>query len=167
MSETCTSVGSYTGWGGFVAVFLAAAGLLSRWFSSRSSRNREIMSRIEDTEKALSEALEEGRVGDAKIYAQRLDRLWRLYRRAPVGRSIASTAARTATAVAVLLLCCGCLGTKGKVEYVVLGDRINIVEPGQVVTVPELIPPAKKWYLIDNKGLEGWLGIGDRGPDVH
>jgi hypothetical protein len=48
------------------------------------------------------------------------------------------------------------------VEYVVVGERINIVEPGQVITVPELKPPAKCWYLVDNVGLEGWLGIGDR-----
>lgn len=169
MSETCTSVGSYTGWSGFVAVFLAAAGLITRWISRRSGRNREIMSRIEETERQLSEALEQGRVSDAHTLALRLDRLWRMYRRAPARKPPPSGAAKAATALAVLMLCCGCgsLRPGKKVEYVVLGERINIVEPGQAVTVPELIPPAKRWYLVDNKALEAWLGVGDRGADVH
>lgn len=63
----------------------------------------------------------------------------------------------------VLLSGCGSLRSKEKkVEYIVVGERISIVEPGQVVTVPELKSPAKRWYLVDNVGLEGWLGIGGR-----
>lgn len=68
---------------------------------------------------------------------------------------------RTSAIAVLMTLVSGCAGLRDKkVEYVVIGERVNIVEPGQVVTVPELVPPAKKWYLVDNVGLEGWLGIG-------
>ena len=72
---------------------------------------------------------------------------------------------RFAAAAVALLLLPGCSSPKpAKVEYVVIGERINVVEPGQVITVPSLVPPAMKWYLVDNVGLEGWLGVGPKTP---
>lgn len=68
---------------------------------------------------------------------------------------------RFAAASVSILLLTGCSSLKpAKVEYVVIGERINVLEPGQAITVPPLVPPASKWYLVDNVGLEGWLGIG-------
>jgi hypothetical protein len=89
--------------------------------------------------------------------------MWEKYRRAsPAGKGSA------VAAIAALSLASGCLGGKPKTEFVVIGERINIVEPGQTVVVPELVPPAKKWYLVDNVGLAGWLGITSKERDeVH
>lgn len=41
----------------------------------------------------------------------------------------------------------------------VYGERINVVKPGEVVTIQEYIAPAVKWYLVDDVGLAGWLGL--------
>lgn len=60
-------------------------------------------------------------------------------------------------------LCAGCrLLRPSKQVYetpLVVGERINIVKPGDIIEVPELICPAKTWYLVDDVGLSIWLGI--------
>lgn len=185
MSETSTIPGTTAGVIG--AVVLAVIGLITGWFKYRAADKSEIKRRIEETEEALRVALENGMVTDAKTLSRRLDRLYRMYRRdgsrprmaaggteseagsPPVTSSqvakILAVALGVSVAACIAVLASGCssLFGKGKVEYVVLGERINIVKPGETVVVPDLIPPAKRWYMVDNVGLEGWLGIGDMG----
>lgn len=135
------------------AVLLSLFGLFGRWMSSRKDRNDDLERQISETEEALRLALENGMITDAQRLSRRLERLRQRF------------GSRVVALCSVLLLSltgCGSLRSDKKVEYVVVGERISIVEPGQVVTVPELIPPAKQWYMVDNVGLEGWLGIGGR-----
>jgi len=50
----------------------------------------------------------------------------------------------------------GCLTTK---EPMVIGERIFMPKPGDMITVPVLKHPAKQWYLIDDKAMLEVLGI--------
>lgn len=139
---------------GIVALLLAVIGMVRSWQARRRESEDDARRRIEETEEALRVALENGMITDAKRLAKRLESLRKRY-------SSRFSATDAAIAVCLLLLSgCGSM-RQSKVEYVVVGERINIVEPGQVITVPGLIPPAKCWYMVDNVGLEGWLGIGD------
>lgn len=64
---------------------------------------------------------------------------------------------------AVVALCSGCRMFSGhEHEFkgpLVIGERINTVNAGETIKVPELVPPAKTWYLVDDVGLGIWLGI--------
>lgn len=44
-------------------------------------------------------------------------------------------------------------------QTVVLGERVRIVEAGDIIEIPDNMPPAKTWYLVDDVGLSIWLGI--------
>jgi hypothetical protein len=133
--------------GGICAVILAVVGFFREWRKYRTDGKRELKERIDAVQAALNLALEDGRITDAQRLQRELTSLWCRYR-------------RTAVIASVLLasLCSGCLSGKPS-QYIVIGERINIVEPGQEIVVPNLLPPAKKWYLVDNVGLAGWLGI--------
>lgn len=58
--------------------------------------------------------------------------------------------------LAVLPFVSGCFTTE---ENMVIGERIFKPNPGEVVTVPPLKPPAKQWYLIDDKAMLEVLGV--------
>lgn len=58
--------------------------------------------------------------------------------------------------VAALCLA-GCAGSAP--APIIVGERILMPQPGQALTVPPLVPPAAQWYLVDDVGLAGWLGI--------
>lgn len=135
-----------TAFGSVCAVILAVIGFFRDLMRRRDDGRKELKQRIDDMQDALNLALEEGRITDAQRLQRELSALWERYRRV------------VAVAAASLLLC-GCI-TRGRHDgYIVIGERINIVEPGQQLVVPDLVPPAKKWYLVDNVGLAGWLGI--------
>ncbi len=174
--ETGIDIGGKSTIGIVGSVILALIGLVGGWFKYRAAGKSDIMKRIEETQEALRVALENGMITDARRLNRRLDRLWRLYRKnAPVARSGSSEddlntpmkVSRCLLLVAawmfllMALTGCGSVFGKDEPEYVLIGERINIVEPGQDIKVPELMPPAKKWYLVDNVGLEAWLGLGD------
>ena len=61
--------------------------------------------------------------------------------------------------------CCGCTLFKHKdkdppySEPVVIGERVHILKPGDIIEIEEPKPPAKTWYLVDDVGLSFWLGI--------
>lgn len=143
---------------------------LLRFFADLFSRRREdrdgLWDRIQEVQKSIVLALEEGRVSDIPPLRKELSRLMREYSKyvKSVERKLMKNVVKTVS-VAVLAasaLCCGCLswrGSGGQETVFVLGDRINLVEPGSVVEVPDLISPAKQWYLVDNVGLQHWLGI--------
>lgn len=123
------------------------------FFRNRNDRKDELEEQIRLKEQALSEAIQQGRITDAGILRQELERL-----KAQRGLS-ASAAAGHMVVLAACLLCTGCFSTKKPANVVVVGERINIVKPGDDLTVPQLIPPAKTWYLVDDVGLNSWLGI--------
>jgi len=125
-------------------------------FTRRRDRVDRIMSQIEDTKKRLVLALEEGRVTDVAILKKQLDRLEKEL--SSKGRSIICAVLAASAAFAPS----GCMSIgRGRTESTVfvVGDRINLVSPGETVVVPELTSPAKQWYLVDNVGLQHWLGI--------
>lgn len=140
-----------TVFGAICAVVLAVIGFVREWRKYRSDGKQEIKQRIDEVQEALNVALEEGMISDAKRLQEELRKLWEQYRRT----------AKSVVAAAVLssVLASGCLSHRTETQYVVVGERINIVEPGQEIVVPPLVPPAKKWYLVDNVGLAGWLGL--------
>lgn len=138
------------------AVILAILALVSRNAKRREDKDAELERQISEAEEALRLALEEGRLTDAKALS---DRLYDLRKKLGAGRRVPPV--RLMCVLAALACAAGCSSSPKKgPEYIVIGERVNILEPGQVITVPELVPPAKKWYMVDNVGLEGWLGIG-------
>jgi hypothetical protein len=38
----------------------------------------------------------------------------------------------------------------------VVGERVFMPAPGDVLTVPALIEPAAQWYLVDDVALDRW-----------
>lgn len=138
--------------GGIIAVVLAVIGFFREWRKYRSDGKQELKQKIDDVQNALNLALEEGRVTDAGRLQKELSGLWDKYRKSEGAKAVVVCAVLSA-------FCAGCFSTRQKQEYIVIGERINIVEPGQEIVVPPLVPPAKKWYLVDNVGLAGWLGL--------
>jgi hypothetical protein len=99
----------------------------------------------------LQKALAEGRITDAAYWKKKIDQL--------VG--VASI-----LLMAFLLSgCCGVFCTQKSEpivvvpQFVIIGERINKVKPGDTITVPVLKAPAKQWYLVDDTGLYQWLDI--------
>ena len=140
--------------GAILAVVLAVIGFFREWRRDRNDDRKAMKQRIDELQDALNLALEEGRVTDAGRLQKELNEMWEKYRK--VG---SAKAGAVVAAVSASLLAQGCFTKGPDTEFVVIGERINIVEPGQTVVVPELVPPAKKWYLVDNVGLAGWLGL--------
>jgi len=95
---------------------------------------------IANVKKQLQIALAEGRIGDASYWSKKLTQL---------------------SAAILLLFVFGCVTTPQPVtpQYVVIGERVNKVNPGDTIKIPPLAPPAKQWYLIDDHGLYQWLDI--------
>ena len=140
---------------------------LLRFFSELFSRKREeretLWEEIQDTRNKLVLALEEGRLTDVAVLRRRLDQLMEEYSK--YTKSMERKMRRGVSPLhAVLLasvLMTGCMTAKSKPSDVVLvnGDRVLLLNPGQEIVVPDLIPPAKRWYLMDNVGMQHLLGI--------
>jgi len=95
---------------------------------------------IANVTKQLQLALAEGRISDASYWNKKLAQL---------------------SAAILLLFAFGCETTPQPVipQYVIIGERVNKVNPGEVLKVPPLLSPAKQWYLVDDQGLYQWLNI--------
>ena len=135
--------------GGLFAVILAIVGFFREWRKYRTDDKKELKQKIDETQAALDLALENNMITDAHNLQIKLRELWEQYRKA----------AKTAAVALLCLACSGCFSTPKQPEAIVIGERINVVKPGQELVVPDLVPPAKTWYLVDNVGLSGWLGI--------
>lgn len=138
--------------GAICAVVLAIVGFFRDWRKYRADGKAELKQRIDEVQSALNIALEQGMITDAHRLQKELRELWERYRRSSDRRLVAALVASSAITT-------GCFSARPHGEYIVIGERINIVEPGQEIVVPPLVSPAKKWYLVDNVGLAGWLGI--------
>jgi len=124
-----------------VAEFLAKfIELLAEFFRRKWAADDELKAERKRLEDELALALKEGRVTDAGFLRKKLEGLG---------------------AIAIVLICLLLSGCK-TVEVVdgpVLGERINVVQPGAAIVVPELKEPASRWYLVDDVGLRAWLGL--------
>lgn len=58
-----------------------------------------------------------------------------------------------------ILAIAGCTTPPEPRPVLILGQRVLAPDPGQTLTVPALLPPAKQWYLVDDVGLGLWLGV--------
>lgn len=135
-------------------------------FSGKKEDKKNLWAEILDRRAQLSVALAEGRITDVMVLRKELDSLMKQYSRhirseekslirARKGNPLAFSAV-----VAAVIVFSGCVhGKSGSQQTLVIGERINIVKPGSEITVPELTPPAKTWYLIDNIAIQQWLGI--------
>lgn len=153
---------TYSVFGGIVAVVLAVIHLFSDWRRNRSDEKIELKRIIDEKQAALYKMLEEGLITDAARLQKEICILMEQYRksrRSEDAKPKVRPVVMTAIAVAMSVACIGCASAQKKPETVVIGERIFILEPGAEIKVPELLPPAKCWYLTDNVGLAGWLGI--------
>ena len=136
-------------------------------FSSRKEDKTNLWSEILDCRAQLSSALAEGRVTDVRELRLRLDSLMKQYSRrlrtceADVRRArrVNPGAFLFLAVMAFMLGGCSSTGKKKQVEVLVVGERINVVRPGTTVQVPELVKPARMWYLLDDVAIQQWLGI--------
>lgn len=142
--------------GAVCAVILAVVGFFREWRKYRSDDKKELKQKIDETQAALDVALENHMITDAHNLQIKLRELWDQYRKRDSG---GAKTALVAASVVPMVLCSGCFTHRQDSQAIVIGERINVVKPGQELVVPELVPPAKAWYLVDNVGLSGWLGL--------
>ena len=136
-------------------------------FSSRKEDKANLWSEILDCRAQLSVALAEGRITDVRELRLRLDSLMKQYsRRLRKYESDVRKARRGnpgaflfLAVMALMLAGCASTGKKKPVEVLVIGERINVLKPGTTVQVPELVKPARMWYLLDDVAIQQWLGI--------
>ncbi|MEI8244015.1 MAG: hypothetical protein WCI17_12160 [bacterium] len=60
---------------------------------------------------------------------------------------------------ALCVLAPGCATTSATRQPLIIGQRVLAPDPGQTITIPPLLPPARQWYLVDDIGLGAWLDI--------
>ena len=136
-------------------------------FSSKKEDKANLWSEILDCRAPLSVALAEGRITDVRELRIRLDSLMKQYsrrlrkyesdvRKAGRGNPVAFL---FLAVMALMLAGCASTDRKKPVEVLVIGERINVLKPGTTVQVPELVKPARMWYLLDDVAIQQWLGI--------
>lgn len=145
---------------------------LLRWFSDlfdrKESGKAATWMEIEAKRNALALALADGRVSDVAILRKELEVLMEKYLRGVRSderrmHRDRNTRQRNGfsfllASLVLSLFLSGCWSNKPTTVFVT-GERINLVKPGTTVEVPELMPPAKQWYLLDNIAIQHWLGI--------
>lgn len=148
---------------------------LLRWLSDLLARKEEhkvtTWQEIETKRHALALALADGRISDVAILRKELEVLMERYlrgvradeRRLRRNRNIRRRNGFTfiIASLAMSLFLSGCWSPKpaNPNTTLVLGHRINIVQPETTVEIPKLTPPARQWYLLDNIAIQYWLGI--------
>ena len=148
-------------------------------FSSKKEDKANLWSEILDCRARLSSALAEGRITDVAVLRKELDALMKRYSRSVRDDERDLRRARRANPASFIFLAiiaaiaattagCSTTGRKKQTEVLVIGERIHVLEPGSDVSVPQLVPPARKWYLVDDVAILQWLGIpvdyGSPGP---
>ena len=94
---------------------------------------------IANVKKQLQFALAEGRISDASYWNQKLAQL---------------------SAAILFAVFIGCITPQPVIpQSVIIGERVNKVNPGDTIKIPPLAPPSKQWYLVDDHGLYQWLDI--------
>lgn len=136
-------------------------------FSGKKEDKKNLWSDILDCRSKLAIALAEGRITDVAVLRKELDSLMKQYSRSvrndekALKRAIRGGIKYAAFCIMAISAFTGCAHTKGKTQQqtLIIGERIHILQPGSKIDVPELMPPAKVWYLLDNIAIQQWLGI--------
>ena len=136
--------------GGLWTAILAIIKLISDFLKRKETQQQAQTTALHNQEIAaaqdeLKKALAEGRITDAAFWRKKLQQL-------------------TSTAAILILLLVGCKTTEPSQpptipQFVIIGERINKVKPGDTLIVPPLVAPAKQWYLVDDTGIYQWLSI--------
>lgn len=143
-------------------------GFITGIFSDKKENKENLWSEILDCRSKLSVALAEGRITDVAVLRKELESLMKRYSRyirseERAFRRGAKGGIKWASFClsAVILAASGCANTKSRPQQqvLVIGERIHVLEPGSDLKVPQLVPPARKWYLVDDVAILQWLGI--------
>lgn len=103
---------------------------IARAWRAKDERSDEVRQLMADRRKALAE----GRITDAVRINRQIRALLGL-------------------CVAVVMLAAGGCRTVTP-EPLVIGERIYMPAPGETLTIPPLVDPAQKWYLVDDVALD-------------
>ena len=140
-----------------VELLLSVFRFFSDIFYRRRDEKDELKRLIEEKQAELDLAIDEGRITDIEIIRRQLSELKRRYQSK---RGDGASRSAVPFILAVALLSQGCFSTKhGQKEpaVIMVGERVMVVQAGDVV--PELIPPAKSWYLVDSEAMKSWLNV--------
>ena len=122
--------------GGIITLLIALVGIAIEIMRRAWVARDTVEERRAVLKRKLKLAIQEGRMTDAAVLQRALKALGCLL---------------------VALWLSGCAHTTP--APIIIGERILMPQPGDVVTIPPLVPPAVRWYLVDDVGLCGWLGI--------
>jgi hypothetical protein len=139
----------------FIELLLSVFRFLSDLFARKNDEKAELRRLIDEKQAELDKAVDDGRITDIQMLREQLDMLRKRYE----GKG-GVTPPVVCVLLAIGVVCSGCShfsGGKGQDHIVVVGERVMTVEPGQ--TVPALVPPAKKWYLVDSEAMKSWLNV--------
>lgn len=124
---------------GFFVVLIKLLSKLLDFFKSKSDKNDQQLHQLEinKAKNELRKALAEGRINDIVYWKEKLKQL--------------SSILIVIFAVSIM----GCINkpVKPEISPIVIGDRLMKVESGQIIKIPELIKPARTWYLIDDEAM--------------
>jgi hypothetical protein len=139
--------------------------LLNRRYDAAARRESD----ISQARRELSRALATKHFDDAAFWARRLREISSVPLQ-PSPPASASAAQPATPTLPIILLCLirpltGCRTPPPPERPVlIIGQRVLAPDPGAVITVPPLTPPATQWYLVDDIGLALWLGISVPAP---
>jgi hypothetical protein len=138
-----------------IELLLSVFRFLSDLFSRKNDEKAELKRLMDEKQAELDAAIDEGRITDIQMLREQLAKLKKRYE----GRGN-SVPPAICLFLAIGLLCTGCahFGRKDDSNHIVIvGERVMTIEPGS--TVPALVPPAKKWYLVDSEAMKSWLNV--------
>lgn len=138
-----------------VELLLSVFRFLSDLFSRKNDEKAELKRLIDEKQAELDRAIDEGRITDIQMLREQLAKL--KDRHDGRGNAVPPV---VCLFLAVVALCQGCcsFGRKDDSSHiVVVGERVMTVDPGSVV--PPLVPPARKWYLVDSEAMKSWLNV--------
>ena len=131
-----------------VSVFKYLSQFYSWLFPNKKAQNAK---EIEKAKKELQKALAEGRIQDVAFWRRKIQTLSR------------GTVVILTSLTAMILMGCltGCLTSRQETQpqALIIGERLYKLTPGEAVTVPPLVKPAKQWYLVDDVGLFQWIEV--------
>ena len=132
---------------GFLTTLIHFFIKLLDFFTHSSAKKEEELriQKINELKTELKQALAEGRITDAQSIHIQLVKL-------------------TFLTLLCIITLSGCITAPPSTTFVIIGERINTVQPKQTIVIPPLKPPAQQWYLVDDVGLYQWLNINAKQP---
>lgn len=143
-------------WEIIAAAVTAMAGIVTAYFNYKNKKDSDLQKQInKDKEAFVRQKLKETEELIIKAMETDITSVPLLRKKLEYYRNQLKKYIRIFIILAIPFIS-GCLTTK---EPMVIGERIFMPKPGDVVTVPELKAPAKQWYLIDDKAMLEVLGV--------